>query len=485
MYSISLLIGLLVFVGAPDFTRVQCQDYRKFNMSGMHAFRGPIPNKNVKLLTTFGRGFLASFNHSDCVSDRLCRDGAVAITTKIGDCMAHTFYEGLGMMGMVCFGPPSFSSAESDKSTLATLHSLPLLQEIVPDKRVRLRLPQTAANSTADVSITVSEMEGNNRRRKRGSSPRRPNGPSQNDLQEAHEMATPYNWGRDRMNQVDSTLDGHSGTCASKGAGVRVYVLDTGCRTSHVEFRTCLACRTSRATTESVLLSSGYRPYGIGIDNNGHGTHVAAYAGGLRVGMAPSATVKCIKVLGGDGGGTLSDIMSGFDMVARAKRASPGTPIVVNLSLGSSYSGAVNSAVSRLVSLGVIVVVAAGNEAQDASRVSPASSTSAVTVGASSTSDRRASWSNYGSVVDLYAPGVDILSASNRGDAYYVQMSGTSMASPGVAGQVACILGNSLRTRCSSNAVVGELRNPVVSIRQPGGNRPLTYLAAGSSIACS
>jgi subtilisin family serine protease len=135
--------------------------------------------------------------------------------------------------------------------------------------------------------------------------------------------------------------------------------------------------------------------------------------------------------------------------------------------------------------LGVMVVVAAGNEGQDASRTSPASVSSVITVGASTTADQRTRWSNYGSVVDVYAPGADILSASSSGDSSYVRMSGTSMASPGVAGGVACMLGASSGSRCrSSDTVVEKISNPRVVVSQPGGGKPLAYVAEGSRVSC-
>lgn len=478
--SSSLALFCLFLAVGPSILLVQAQDYRKFNMSGMHAFRGPVPNKNVKILSSFGRGFLATFTDPHCARTPTCQDDALALTSKVGDCTGHTFYEGLGMMGLVCFGTPSFSSVESDEENLAALQSLTIFNNVITDKRVRLRLPPAPSNAT--MAATSTEAEGEQRRRRRG--PRAGN-PRQNDNQKAEVMTEPYNWGRDRMNQIYSSLDGRMDTCASRGQGVRIYVLDTGCRTSHVEFRTCLACSSSRATTESVRLSDGYRPYGRGGDDNGHGTHVAAFAAGLQVGMAPAATVKCIKVLAGDGSGSLSSIVGGMDMIAQAKRVSPNLPVVVNLSLGSRYSNTVNSAVERLASLGVMVVVAAGNEGQDASRTSPASVSSVITVGASTTADQRTRWSNYGSVVDVYAPGADILSASSSGDSSYVRMSGTSMASPGVAGGVACMLGASSGSRCrSSDTVVEKISNPRVVVSQPGGGKPLAYVAEGSRVSC-
>lgn len=465
------------------------QDYSKFNTSGMHVFRGPVPNKNTKRLISFGRGFLATFRDPACAADATCRAEAVAMTDKTSDCSGHTFYPGLGMMGLVCFGPPSTSSVESDRATLATLQGLnTLLADVTADKRVRLVLPPTNATTTNTTMAAAAHTDADG-----SSNPLRrppadgvvPGSPRRNDDQVATDMATPYNWGRDRMNQVSSSLDQRLGTCRSQGKGVRIYNLDTGCLTSHAEFRSCAGCSSTRATTESVRLSSGSRPFSSGRDGNGHGTHTAGIAAGLRVGAAPAATIRCIKVLGNDGSGSLSWIVAGMDMVAQAKRASPSVPMVVNLSLGSSYSSTVNNAVGRLASLGVVVVVAAGNEARNAANTSPASATSAITVGASTTSDRRASWSNYGSVVDIYAPGSDILSASHRGDTYYVRMSGTSMACPGVAGEVACVLGAAPGSRCSSsNVLVSKIRNPRVSVYQSGGSKPLAYVAEGSTVRC-
>jgi subtilisin family serine protease len=217
-------------------------------------------------------------------------------------------------MGMVCFAPPTAgSSREADASTLTTLRSSllapgvgggggaatpslgPLFTGIDMDRPVRLILPIPTARASVEGDDVVSI---NSTLHKPG---RTPSGaPSSND-EEATIQATPYNWGRDRINQISRSLDQQTGTCASKGRGVRVYILDTGCRTSHAEFRTCSGCSSTRATTQSVTLSDGSRPYGSGGDGNGHGTHTAGIAAGLNVGTAPLATIRCIKVLGNDG----------------------------------------------------------------------------------------------------------------------------------------------------------------------------------------
>jgi subtilisin family serine protease len=255
-------------------------------------------------------------------SDEACRDKAIAATKSL-DCDGHTFYPGLGLMGMVCFAPPTAgSSREADAGTLAYLRSalltppgpsasatinaatpLPLFTGLDMDRPVRLILPSMP---TAHASVEGEEVVSINSTLHRGpGSPGKgrnpPSSPPASQEEEATIEATPYNWGRDRINQVSASLDQRVGTCASKGRGVRVYILDTGCRTSHAEFRTCSGCSSTRATTQSVTLSDGSRPYGSGGDGNGHGTHTAGIAAGLNVGTAPLAAIRCIKVLGNDG----------------------------------------------------------------------------------------------------------------------------------------------------------------------------------------
>lgn len=215
-------------------------------------------------------------------------------------------------MGMVCFAPPTASSSrEADASTLTTLRSVllppgdggaaptpslsPLFTGIDMDRPVRLILPLPTASASVEGDDVVSI---NSTLHKPGRGPS--NAPPSNSEETTIE-ATPYNWGRDRINQISASWDQQTGTCASKGRGVRVYILDTGCRTSHAEFRTCSGCSSTRATTQSVTLSDGSRPYSSGRDGNGHGTHTAGIAAGLNVGTAPLAAVRCIKVLGNDG----------------------------------------------------------------------------------------------------------------------------------------------------------------------------------------
>lgn len=224
-------------------------------------------------------------------------------------------------------------------------------------------------------------------------------------------------WGLDRIDQRARSLDGRY-SYSSSGAGVRVYVVDTGIATSHAEFG-------SRAM--AVFDAFG----GDGRDYQGHGSHVAGTIGGQTYGVAKNAMLRSVRVLDASGSGSDASVIAGIDWIA-ANRINPA---VVNISLGGGYSSSLNTAVSNLVSSGVFVAVAAGNDGEDACDYSPASAMGTVTVGATERGDSLASYSNRGPCVDILAPGSRILSVSYSGGS--TLMSGTSMASPHVAGVAA------------------------------------------------
>ncbi|HLL69032.1 MAG TPA: S8 family peptidase [Micromonosporaceae bacterium] len=229
-------------------------------------------------------------------------------------------------------------------------------------------------------------------------------------------------WGLDRIDQRDLPLS-RSYTYGAAG-NVTAYILDTGVRLSHPEFG-------GRARSGYDFIDNDTDAS----DCQGHGTHVAGTVGGSTYGVAKDVRLVSVRVLDCGGSGAYSQIIAGIDwVVGNASR-----PSVANMSLGGSAGAALDSAVRNATAAGVSFAVSAGNENTDACTKSPARVAEAITVGATSSSDARASFSNFGTCVDLFAPGVGIVSSANGGGT--TSMSGTSMSSPHVAGAAALYLG--------------------------------------------
>jgi hypothetical protein len=265
-------------------------------------------------------------------------------------------------------------------------------------------------------------------------------------------------WGLDRIDQRALPLSlGYE--YLSTGTGVTVYIIDTGILYGHVEFG-----NPTRATF-------GYDAFGSnGTDLNGHGTHVAGTVGGSTVGVAKAVNLISVRVLDRRGSGTTAGVIDGVDWVAGHHTGS--APAVANMSLGGGPSISLDQAVQAAISDGVTFVVAAGNNNALACNYSPARVPEAITVGSTTNTDARSSFSNYGSCVDVFAPGSSIYSAYKSSTTSYTTMSGTSMASPHVAGVAALYLQNN--PSAPPSVVASAITNTATSgvVIDPGTGSP-------------
>ncbi|MEJ6475214.1 S8 family serine peptidase [Pseudoalteromonas piscicida] len=274
-------------------------------------------------------------------------------------------------------------------------------------------------------------------------------------------------WGLDRVDQRNLPLDSNY-HYDFDGSGVTAYVIDTGVRVSHNEFG-------NRASHGYDFVDND----NDATDCNGHGTHVAGTIGGGEYGVAKNVNIVGVRVLGCDGSGSYSGVISGIDWV---KNNASG-PSVANMSLGGGASQAVDDAVNNAVAAGVSFVVAAGNDNSNACNYSPARAADAITVGSTTSSDSRSSFSNYGNCLDIYAPGSSIKSAWYNSDSATNTISGTSMAAPHVAGAIALYLDedpslspSQIDTLLSQRASKDKVSNP-----QSGSPNELLYTLAGGN----
>ena len=277
---------------------------------------------------------------------------------------------------------------------------------------------------------------------------------------EPSEGVTTLSWGLDRIDQRNLPLDTRY-TRTQSGAGVTVYVIDTGVRSTHSEL-------VGRVATGFSTISDGNGSQ----DCHGHGTHVAGTVAGTNYGVAPAALIVPVRVLNCSGSASTSDIIAGIDWIITHHQA--GAPAVANMSLGGARSAALDLAVARGVADGVSFVVAAGNSNLNACQVSPAGEPLAITVGSTTSTDERSSFSNFGTCLDVFAPGSNIVSAGHTNDSATRTFSGTSMAAPHVAGVAALALGqNPALTPADVAAAIAtsSTRNVVTNPGQGSLNR--------------
>ncbi|MFD7311731.1 S8 family peptidase [Promicromonospora sp. NPDC059942] len=287
----------------------------------------------------------------------------------------------------------------------------------------------------------------------------------QNRVMTATDTQSPVpSWGLDRIDQESLPLD-DSYTYGNSGSGVTAYIVDTGILTTHEDFGGRAVSGTDTVDNDDDAT-----------DCAGHGTHVAGTVGGSSYGVAKDVSLVAVRVLDCSGSGTYDGVIAGIDWVTADHQA--GEPAVANMSLGGGFSQAVNDAVSEAVADGVTFALAAGNDyAADACDGSPGSTPEALTVGATEDTDARAVYSNIGTCVDIFAPGTDITSAWYTGDTATNTISGTSMATPHVAGAAALVLGGNPGATPAEvgDALTGAAVPDVVS--DPGTGSPNLLLS--------
>jgi|KBSSwiStaDraftv2_1062776.scaffolds.fasta_scaffold16539_3 subtilisin family serine protease len=304
---------------------------------------------------------------------------------------------------------------------------------------------------------------------------------------EAQQVVNQPGWGLDRIDQRALPFDTEY-HYNSTGAGVNVYVIDTGVLTTH-----------------QALLGRAFDAYNATTDHtpvencSGHGTGVAGVVASSNYGVAHSASIYSVRVLPCSGEGTLTDVIDGVDWVTRHA----SLPAVANMSLRAIYSRTLNSSTSALVRAGVTVVVAAGNDSSNACNYSPGSTPEAITVGGLNSTDTRLDYSNYGSCVSIFAPGEGVATIWNNTTTATTYMSGTSFASPYVAGVAALYLGEhptaspaDVRTAIVGNATADSVVNPganspnlllysLFSVSAPSGCAGTEYVGSLASVGAS
>jgi aqualysin 1 len=316
------------------------------------------------------------------------------------------------------------------------------------NKRYKAALNGYAAEMTEDEALALSEDP-------------RVQFVEEDQVYTADATQTGATWGLDRIDQRDRPLNG-TYVYNWTGSGVRAYIIDTGIRTAHTQFG-------GRAAVSYDAFG------GNGQDCNGHGTHVAGTVGGSTYGVAKSVSLRAVRVLNCSGSGSTSGVIAGVNWVA----ANRILPAVANMSLGGGASSALDTAVNNAINAGVTFAVAAGNSNANACNYSPARVAAAITVGSTTSTDARSSFSNFGTCVDIFAPGSSITSAWSTSNTATNTISGTSMASPHVAGVAALYLqGHTSASNATvRNAIVnGSTTNRLTGIGTGSPNRLLYSL---------
>ncbi|MFD2691798.1 S8 family serine peptidase [Streptomyces phyllanthi] len=289
----------------------------------------------------------------------------------------------------------------------------------------------------------------------------------QNKTVHINDTQTGPTWGLDRIDQADLPLDSAYTYPDSAGSGVTAYIIDTGVRITHTNFGGRASYGYDAVDNDSTAQ-----------DGNGHGTHVAGTVGSTTYGVAKAANIVAVRVLDDDGSGTTDGVVAGIDWVTQNARF----PAVANMSLGGGADSVLDAAVANSIAAGITYAVAAGNDNANASSYSPARVASAITVGSSTSADARSSFSNYGSSLDIFAPGSSITSTYNTSNTATSSLSGTSMASPHVAGAAAVYLGenpSATPAQVSTALTSAASANTLTSVGTGSPNRLLQITPSG------
>lgn len=281
-------------------------------------------------------------------------------------------------------------------------------------------------------------------------------------------------WGLDRVDQRNRPMDGQYIYPDQGAAGVHVYVLDTGINPNHTEFTGRVGQGRNFIGATGLFAGGSVDPENW-TDCQGHGTHVAGTAAGTVYGVAKSATVHAIRVLDCQGSGSNSAVIAGVDWVT----ANAVRPAVANMSLGGGSSAALDTAVKNSINAGIAYAVAAGNDSADACTGSPNRLPEAITVGSTANNDTMSSFSNFGTCLDIFAPGSSITSARHSNNTGTAVLSGTSMASPHVAGAAALVLARnpSASPQQLRDTLVAEATSNVLTGTKTGSPNKLLYVA--------
>ncbi|MEU6208948.1 S8 family peptidase [Streptomyces sp. NPDC047023] len=338
---------------------------------------------------------------------------AAALPASAADTGARGVIQNAGAPGSV---PNSYIVTLKSSAALSTATSGKTVA-----KRYGAQIDRTYSAALNGYSVKVSEAQA----KKLAADPAVESVVQNRTFSVSASQPNPPSWGLDRVDQRALPLNKGYAYPDKAGEGVTAYVIDTGVRISHQDFG-------GRASNGYDAIDNDFTAQ----DGHGHGTHVAGTVGGTAYGVAKKAKIVGVRVLDNEGYGTTAQVVAGIDWVTR----NAVKPAVANMSLGGGADSALDAAVRNSIASGITYAVAAGNESANASTKSPARVTEAITVGATNSADGRAGYSNYGSALDLFAPGSSITSAWNTGDYATNTIDGTSMATPHVAGAAAVYL---------------------------------------------